>query len=54
MCQPCSVLTFLHLKIPMNKIEEKSNQGYKVDKDEADEDPLRDPDQVVHGASLKC
>ena len=38
----------------MNKIEKKGNQGNKVDKNETDEDPLGDPDQVVHGASLKC
>ena len=45
---------FLQLKIPMNKIEKKSNQSNKVNKNETDEDPLGDPDQVVHGDSRKC
>ena len=38
----------------MHQIEEEGDQAQEVDKDEADEDPLRDSDKIVHAASLKC
>ena len=38
----------------MDQIEEEGDESEEVDEDEADEDSLRDPDEIVHGASLKC
>ena len=38
----------------MHQVEEESYQAEEVDEDEADEDPLRDSDKIVHAASLKC
>ena len=42
------------VEVPMHQIEQESGQAQQVDKDEADEDPLRDSDKIVHAASLKC
>lgn len=38
----------------MDQIEEEGDEAEEVDEDEADEDSFRDPDEIVHGASLKC
>ena len=43
-----------HLEIPVDQVEEEGHQGDEVDEDEADEDPLGDPDQIVHCAGLQC
>ena len=47
-------LDLLWVEVPMDQIEEEGDESEEVDEDEADEDSLRDPDEIVHGASLKC
>ena len=49
-----SELCLLRLEVPVDQVEEESDEPEEVDEDEADEDSLRDPDEIVHGASLKC
>ena len=44
----------VHLEIPVDQVEEEGHQGDEVDEDETDEDPLGDPDQIVHCAGLQC
>ena len=44
----------IHLEVPVDQVEEQRDQGKEVDEDEADEDPLRDSDEVIHGAGLQC
>ena len=38
----------------MHQIEQESHQAEEVDEDEADEDPLWNSYEIIHGASLKC
>ena len=38
----------------MDEIEKEGHQGKEVNKDEADEDPLRNSNQIIHGACLQC
>ena len=40
----------IHLEIPVDQVEEERDEGHEVDEDEADEDPLWDPDEIVHCA----
>ena len=42
------------MEVPVHQVEEKGQEAEEVDKDEADEDPLRNSDKIVHAASLKC
>ena len=48
---PCGVI---HLEVPVDQVEEESDEPEEVDEDEADEDSLGDPYKIIHGASLKC
>ena len=40
----------IHLEIPVDQVEEERDESHEVDEDEADEDPLWDPDEIVHCA----
>ena len=44
----------IHLEIPVDQVEEQRDEGHEVDEDEADEDPLWNPDEIVHCAGLQC
>ena len=44
----------IHLEVPVDQVEEESDEPEEVDEDEADEDSLRDSDEVIHGAGLQC
>ena len=44
----------IHLEIPVDQVEEERDESHEVDEDEADEDPLWDPDEIVHCAGLQC
>ena len=44
----------IHLEIPVDQVEEERDKGHEVDEDEADEDSLWDPDEIVHCSGLQC
>ena len=49
-----SELCLLRLEVPVDQVEEESDEPEEVDEDEADEDSLGDSYKIIHGASLKC
>ena len=49
-----SIFCLFGVEVPVHQVEQESHQAKEVDEDEADEDPLRYSDKIVHGACLKC